>query len=331
MKSKRFLSMILAIACVAVFAFPVFAADYTLKVGSIVSESHPDYICMRDVFKPLVEANSDGKIEVEIYPNAQLGGDREMAEAVQLGTLEMCIPATAALAGFDPRIQIIDLPYLFEDRAEAYAALDGELGKAISDNLPEQGFVNLGYPENGFRHVTNNSRPIYEPADLEGLKIRTMEIPAHIDYFKALGANPTPMSWGELYTALQQGTVDGQENPIAMIYDGKFYEVQDYCSLTGHFYSSTVLLTSKAFMDGLPEDLREVVERAARMFVLAQREMIADLEEERIEELKAAGMEINSLTDEQKEKFAEAANAIYDKYEDTVGKDVMEIAQEIRN
>jgi len=158
-----------------------------------------------------------------------------------------------------------------------------------------------------------------------------MEIPAHIDYFKALGANPTPMSWGELYTALQQGTVDGQENPIAIIYDGKLYEVQKYCSLTGHFYSSTVLLTSKAFLDGLPEDLREVVERAARMFVLAQREMIAELEEEHIEELKAAGMEINALTDEQKEKFAEAANAIYDKYEDTVCKEVMEVAQEIRN
>jgi tripartite ATP-independent transporter DctP family solute receptor len=254
-----------------------------------------------------------------------------MAEAVQLGTLEMCIPATAALAGFDPRIQIIDFPYLFEDRAEAYAALDGELGNIINNYLPEQGFVNLGYPENGFRHITNNSKPIFEPADLKGLKIRTMEIPAHIDYFKALGANPTPMSWGELYTALQQGTVDGQENPIAIIYDGRFYEVQKYCSLTGHFYSPMMLLTSKAFMDGLPEDLREVVERAARMFVLAQREMIAGLEEERIEELKAAGMEINVLTDEQKEMFAEAANVIYEKYEDIVGKEVMEIAQEIRN
>lgn len=330
MKRNRYLSLLLALACVFVFAFPVFAADYTLKVGTIVTETHPDYIVMNTVFKPLVETNSKGKIEVEIYPHGQLGYDREMAEAVQLGTLEMCIPATAALSGFDKRIQVLDLPYLFESKTQAYAALDGELGQTINENLPDLGFVSLGYPQNGFRHVTNNIKPIYEPDDLKGLKIRTMEIPAHVDYFRSVGANPTPMSWGELYTAMQQGTVDGQENPVEMIYDGKFFEVQKYASMTGHFYSATILLTSKVFLDSLPEDLREVVVNAGRMFVLAQRDMINDLELERIEYLKEQGMEINFLSDEQKDVFKHTADPIFEKYADVLGEEIMEIVHEIR-
>jgi len=138
------------------------------------------------------------------------------------------------------------------------------------------------------------------------------------------------MSWGELYTAMQQGTVDGQENPIEMIYDGKFVEVQKYTSMTGHFYSATMLLTSKAFMDKLPEDLRKVVVDAGRMFVLAQRDMIVKLELERIEELKAKGMQFNQLSHEQLQVFKRTADPIYDKYEEIIGKEIMDIAREIR-
>jgi tripartite ATP-independent transporter DctP family solute receptor len=330
MKRNRCLGVLLTMVFVFALALPIFGADFTLKVGTIVTETHPDYIVMHNVFKPLVETNSKGRIAVEIYPHGQLGWDREMTEAVQLGTLEICIPATAAVSGFDPTIQVLDLPYLFENKEQAFAALDGELGQRINSHLPELGFVNLGYPQNGFRHVTNNVKPIYEPKDLQGLKIRTMQIPAHVDYFKSIGANPTPMSWGELYTAMQQGTVDGQENPIEMIYDGKFVEVQKYTSMTGHFYSATMLLTSKAFMDKLPEDLRKVVVDAGRMFVLAQRDMIAKLELDRIEELKAKGMQFNQLSHEQLQVFKRTADPIYDKYEEIIGKEIMDIAREIR-
>lgn len=330
MKRHRYFGVFLALVFVSVLALPVFAADFTLKVGTIVSETHPDYIVMSTVFKPLVETNSKGKIAVEIYPNGQLGADREMSEAVQLGTLEICIPATAAVSGFDKRIQILDLPYLFVNEEQAFKALDGELGQKINSFLPEQGFVSLGYPQNGFRHVTNNAKPIFKPEDLKGLKIRTMEIPAHVDFFRSVGANPTPMSWGELYTAMQQGTVDGEENPLEMIYDGKFYEVQKYVSLTGHFYSATVLLTSKAFMDKLPEDLRKVVESAARIFVLGQRDMIMNLEQGRLEFLKSKGMQVNELSHEQLLAFKRAADPLYDKYEDVVGKEIMDVARDIR-
>jgi len=213
---------------------------------------------------------------------------------------------------------------------QAFKALDGELGKKINSQLPELGFVNLGYPHNGFRHVTSNVKPIYKPEDLKGLKIRTMEIPAHIDFFRSVGANPTPMSSGELYAALMQGTVDAQERPVEMIYDGKFYEVQKYVSKTRHCYSATVVLASKAFLDKLPEDLREVVESAARVFVLGQRDMIMGLEEERFKALEAKGMQINEVSPEQMVAFQRAADPLYDKYEDVIGKEIMDIVREIR-
>ncbi len=330
MKRDRFLGMLLALVLSAVLAFPVFGAEFTIKVGTIVSETHPDYIVMNSVFKPLVETNSKGRIAVELFPNGQLGDDREMTEAVQLGSIEICIPATGALASFDKRVQVLDLPYLFVNEEQAFKALDGKLGQKIDSYLPELGFVNLGYPHNGFRHVTSNVKPIYKPEDLRGLKIRTMEIPAHIDFFRSVGANPTPMSSGELYAALMQGTVDAQERPVEMIYDGKFYEVQKYASKTRHCYSATVVLASKAFLDKLPEDLREVVESAARVFVLGQRDMIMGLEQERFEALKAKGMQINEVSPEQMVAFQRVADPLYDKYEDVVGKEIMDIVREIR-
>ena len=217
MKASRLVKILFAAALVFALALPAMAADYTIKVGTIVSESHPDYICMKDVFKPYVEKNSNGKIKVELYPNSQLGGDREMSESVQLGTIQIALPATSAIAGFDKRFQVLDLPFLFKSRESAFKALDGELGKKLDSYLAPLGFANLGYFENGFRHVTNSRKAVYTPADMKGLKLRTMENPMHIAFFKLLGANPTPMNFGELYTALQQKTVDGEENPVAIV------------------------------------------------------------------------------------------------------------------
>ena len=267
---KKLLSVFMVILVVAVLAGTAFAApEYTIKVGSIVSDTHPDMVTMKKVFAPQVEKESKGRIKVELYPNAQLGGDRELCEGVQMGTIQMALPASSALAGFDKRIQVLDLPYLFTSREAAFEALDGELGQKLNEYMLAKGFMNLGYQENGMRHVTNNKKPVKSPADLKGVKIRTMENPMHLAYFKELGANPTPMSWGELYTALQQGTVDAQENPYAMISDGKFYEVQKFVSETGHVFSVTMLISNKKFMEKLPEDLRKIVVKAAHDFLLA--------------------------------------------------------------
>ena len=301
--------------------------EYTIKVGTIVSETHPDFRCMQTVFKKQVEALSKGRIKVELYPNAQLGGDREMIESVQMGTLTMAMPATSALAGFEKRFQVLDLPFLFKDKKSAYSALDGELGKKLDGMLPKHGFVNLGYFENGFRHITNNRKPVKTPADLKGLKIRTMENPMHIATFKLLGANPTPMNFGELYTALQQKTVDGQENPIAIVWDGKFYEVQKYYSLTGHFFSVVMLLANKDFMDKLPKDLHGIVVKAAKDFYMADRKMVDAEETALLNKMKEKGLKVNTLSAKEKEEFVRLTKPVYDQFKDQLGADIIDLAR----
>ncbi|MGN0881064.1 DctP family TRAP transporter solute-binding subunit, partial [Cloacibacillus porcorum] len=301
---KKLLAAVTFMAIMAAGA--AFAApEYTIKVGYIGSDTHPTMQAMK-VFAKDVDAGSKGKIKVELYPNAQLGGDRELCEGVQMGTIQMAIPSTSALAGFDKRIQVLDLPYLFTTRKAAFDAVDGELGQKLNTYLSKKGFEVLGYQENGFRHVTNSKRPIKTPADLKGLKIRTMENPMHIAFFKELGANPTPMSWGELYTALQQGTVDAEENPYAMIDDGKFYEVQKYVSETGHVFSYEILIANKKFMDKLPADLRKVVVDAAHKAIMTQRASLEKEEAAFKAKVTKAGLTANELTPEQKKPFVEA-------------------------
>lgn len=304
-------------------------AQYTIKLGYIGSESHPTMQAMK-TFGENVEAASEGKIKVELYPNAQLGGDRELCEGVQMGTIQMAIPSTSALAGFDKRIQVLDLPYLFTTREAAFEAVDGELGEKINFYLEKKGFAVLGYLENGFRHVTNSKLPITKPDDLKGLKIRTMENPMHIAFFKELGANPTPMSWGELYTALQQGTVDAQENPYAMIDDGKFYEVQKFVSETGHVFSYEILIANKKFMDSLPDDLRALVESEATKAIAVQREAMKQEEASFKEKVIAGGLTANDLMPEEKQPFVEKTQVVYKQFEKDLTPEIMEIARKVQ-
>ena len=321
----------IAVSFMVMNAGAAFAApEYVIKVGSIVSETHADMLAMNKVFKPQVEKLSNGRIKVELYPNAQLGGDRELCEGVQMGTIQMVVSSTSALAGFDKRIQVLDLPYLFTTRKAAFDAVDGELGKKLNSYLEKKGFLVLGYQENGFRHVTNSKRPIKTPADLKGLKIRTMENPMHIAFFKELGANPTPMSWGELYTALQQGTVDAQENPYAMIDDGKFYEVQKYVSETGHLFSYEIIIANKKFMEKLPADLRKIVDDAAHRAVMAQRARMEKEEAVFKAKVTKTGLKANTLTPEQKKPFVDATKKVYSQFEKDLGKEIMDIAKKVQ-
>ena len=328
---KKICTVLMVIAAMAVFASSAFAApDYTIKVGYIGSDTHPTMKAMKDVFVKEIEQGAKGKIKVELYPNAQLGGDREMSEAVQMGTLTMAIPSTSALAGFDKRIQALDLPYLFTTRENAFKAVDGILGSKLNAIMAAKGIDILGYQENGFRHVTNNKRPIKSPADLKGLKIRTMENPMHIAFFKELGANPTPMSWGELYTALQQGTVDAQENPYAMIDDGKFYEVQKYVSETGHVFSFEVLIANKKFIDKLPADLRTLVLKAAKDATIQQRKNMQKEEGAFKAKVIKAGMKANTLSAADKKPFVAATVQVYKQFEKDLGPDLMAIVKQVQ-
>ena len=305
------------------------APEYKIKVAYISSESHPTAQAMTGFAKD-VDSASKGRIKVELYPNGQLGSDRELCEGVQMGTIQMVVSSTSALAGFDKRIQVLDLPYLFTTRKAAFDAVDGELGKKLNSYLEKKGFLVLGYQENGFRHVTNSKRPIKAPADLKGLKIRTMENPMHIAFFKELGANPTPMSWGELYTALQQGTVDAQENPYAMIDDGKFYEVQKYVSETGHLFSYEIIIANKKFMEKLPADLRKIVDDAAHRAVMAQRARMEKEEAVFKAKVTKTGLKANTLTPEQKKPFVDATKKVYSQFEKDLGKEIMDIAKKVQ-
>lgn len=318
----------LAVLLAVVLTGAAFAApEYVIKVGYILPENQSDHIIMRDVFKKDIEEKSGGRISVELYPNAQLGGDRELIESVQLGTVQVAIPATSALAGFDKRFQVFDLPFLFKSKETAFKALDGELGHKVDELLKPLGMRNLGYGENGYRHITNSRGPVHKPGDLKGIKLRTMENPLHLAFFKMLGANPTPMSFGELYTALQQGTVDGQENPVVLVYTSKFYEVQKFYSLTGHVYSATMLVANDDFFASMPEDLWKIVEDAGKRYVVEQRALAEVQEQEFLEELKKTGLQINELTPEEKQLFIDATLPAYDQFKDVIGAELVELAK----
>lgn len=293
---------------------------YVIKVGHAGSQDHfaQDSI---EKFKELVEANSDGKITVEIYPNGQLGGEREMIEAVQLGNLTMAFPSSAPLVAFSKGMTVWDLPYLFKDHETAHRVLDGELGQEILDSLSEKGIKGLVYWENGFRHLTNNKKLVANVSDMEGLKIRTLESPMQIKLWEATGASATPIAFTELYAALQQGTVDAQETPLSLMYSMKFFEVQKYLSLTGHLYSPWPLIINQQFYDGLSDDLQKVIMDAAIEVRAYNRQLSKEDEEKALDLLTAEGMEYTELTDEQKKGFQEAMSPVYEDVKAEVGEE----------
>lgn len=296
----------------------------TIRLAYLVSESHSAHI-IGEKFKEQLEEESDGRLQVELYPNGSLfPSDREAVESVQLGNVEMTIPALAVMSSFNPNFTVLDLPYLFEDYEEAHRVLDGEFGQSLLDELEDYNIKGLVYAENGFRHVTNNSHPVEEPSDLEGLKLRTLETPVHTDVFKAFGANASPFAFGEMYSSLQQGTYDAMESPISLLYTSNIYEVQNYLSFTGHFYMPTALLMNNEFYEELPEDLQEIVMDGARMFRDEQRKLAHEQDDEYLEVLKEEGVQVNDITEEQREMFIEATQPVFEKYDEKLGNNLID-------
>ncbi len=317
---KKFSSVfIITLVAVLCLSFSISAAR-TLKVGHVLAPSHP-YQYGLEKFAQLVEEKTGGSIIVKVFHSSQLGGEREMIEALQFGTLDMTLVSTAPLAGFLPQFQVFDLPFIFGDREQAYKVLDNQIGQDLLEKLEPKGIIGLTYWENGFRHVTNSKRPIVTPEDLSGLKIRLMENPVHQDSFRAMGALPTPMAFGELFTALQQHTVDGQENPLAIIETSKFYEVQKYLSTTGHFYAASPLLVSKIVWKKLSAEEQQAIQEAAIEARDYERSLIIQMDNELLETMKENGMEVTIVD---KSLFREATKSVYEKYEKVIGKDLLE-------
>jgi tripartite ATP-independent transporter DctP family solute receptor len=319
-------SLVAAIAAITTTGVVLQAHAATeVNLGHTLSSSS-HYSVGADAFKETLEELSDGAYTVNEHPSGSLGGEREMIEGLQIGTVDFVITSTGPLGNFVPETYVLDLPFLFEDYEEARCVLDSDLGDELLAKMSDHNLVGLAWSENGFRHMTNSQREIATPEDAEGLRVRTMENSVHQEAFRQMGARPTPMAFPELFTALQQGTVDGQENPITVIVATNFWEVQDYLSLTGHVYSPAVVLGSPIFMDGLSEEERGWFEQAAQASAEATREEVSRLEREGVALLEEKGMTVK--TDIDVAPFQEAVKPAYEIFTSEYGNEMLERVQE---
>ncbi|ARC90422.1 C4-dicarboxylate ABC transporter substrate-binding protein [Rhodovulum sp. MB263] len=283
----------------------------TLRLAHVVNEQDA-YQVAAVAFRDLVAERSDGKISVEIVPNATLGDERTLLEGMQIGSVDMGLITNGPVANFVEEMAVFELPFLFPSDEAAYRVLDGEIGQELLDRLADVNLKGLAYAERGFRNLTNSKRPVATPADLDGLRIRVMENPVYTDSFRALGANAIPMAWTEALTAMQQGTIDGQENPINVVYSFKLNETQTYMTLTRHTYAPAIFVMGMPAWSKLPGAAQEIVLQSARDAAAAERAFNAETEAEQLAELKAAGMEVNESPD--LAAFQQAVAPVYEKY-----------------
>lgn len=285
---------------------------YNITIGGTVPDDHPISQGLFK-FKEVAEELSGGRFKVEVYDNNTIGASRELVEGVQANEIQMAECSQSVYASFTDELMSVGLPFLFKNRQAGYDFFDSEVGDQIADVIAEQTGVRIvGYFENGIRQLTNSKRPVTSPDDMKGLKIRVMESPLYIEMFTEMGANPSPMAFSELYTALQQGTVDGQDNPWTIVSTNAFYEVQSYATDLSHTFDITCFSINDKFYQDLPDDLREVVDKAAEAAVETNRTLSIELENEYIATIEGGGCQITHLTDEQRQVFRDATAGCYD-------------------
>lgn len=302
-------------------------AQTVLKIGYATAQtSH--YGVGSTAFCDDIEKGTQGRYKCQQFPNSALGGEREMIEAVQLGTLDLVNTSTGPVGNFVPEVKIVDIPFLFRDYDHARKVMDGPIGQDILTKFPSKGLVALAWTENGYRHMTNNKRSIVKPADAAGLKMRTMENKVHMEGYRAFGIQPTPMAFPEVFGALQQGTVDGQENPIPVILSSKFSQVQKYLSLTGHVYSPALIITSPRLMNKLSDADKKVFMDAAKHAAAAQRKKVNDDENSGIAQLEKEGMTVVRKVDGQ--AFRDALAPVYANYAKEFGADNIRKIQDVK-
>ncbi|WP_019414032.1 TRAP transporter substrate-binding protein [Paenisporosarcina sp. TG20] len=286
---------------------------YTLQAGHSLPDSHPYHLAFLEMAKN-VEERTDGQVIIEVFANSEIGAERELTEGMTLGTVDLVVSSTAPVTNFVPELGVLDVPFIFKDRASAVNVLEGEIGDEIFAKMEENGIIGLSWGENGYRHITNSKHPINTPEDLKGLKIRTQENTIHLAAFEALGAQPTPMAWTEAITALQQGVVDAQENPAIVADQFNLHEAnQKYMTLTGHVYSVAVYMMSKQTYDELPEELRDIVVEEGQKAGAKERDLIVEMEKESLKTLKENGVEIIENVDVT--PFQEAVKPVYETIE----------------
>jgi tripartite ATP-independent transporter DctP family solute receptor len=319
-------SIALAAALLAGAAVPA-QAQTVLKLGHVLAKgSH--YDVGASAFCDHVDQGTAGRYKCQVFASSALGGEREQVEAVQLGTQDFVITSTGPVGNFVPEIKIVDVPFLFRDYEHARKTLDGEIGQQMLAKFPGHGLVALAWSENGFRHMTNNKRQIVSAADAAGLKMRTMENKVHMDGYRTFGILPTPMAFPEVFGALQQGVVDGQENPIPVILASKFSQVQKHLSLTGHVYSPALLITSPRVWNKLSDADKKVFLAAARASVAATRKKVNDDEANGIAQLEKEGMQV--VRQVNSASFREATRPAYANYARDFGADRIAAIQAVK-
>jgi len=302
-------------------------AQTVLKIGYATSAtSH--YGVGSTVFCDEMEKGTQGRYKCQQFPNSALGGEREQIEAVQLGTQDLVNTSTGPLGNFVPEVKIVDIPFLFRDYDHARKVMDGPIGQDLQKKMEAKGLINLAWTENGFRHMTNSKRAINQATDASGLKMRTMENKVHMDGYKTFGILPTPMAFPELFTALQQGTVDGQENPIPVILASKFSQVQKHLSLTGHVYSPAALILSPAVWNKLSAADKAAFTEAAKKGAAAQRKKVNDDENNGIAQLEKEGMQVVKQVNG--ESFRKAVAPAYAGYAKEFGADKIAAIQAVK-
>ncbi|MDR1050505.1 MAG: TRAP transporter substrate-binding protein [Deltaproteobacteria bacterium] len=300
------------------------AQPVAMTAGHTLATDHPYHLGLV-YFGELLKERTNGEVTLEVYHSSQLGSERDLIEGLQMGSVSMAAVTTASLSAFTNEFLVYDLPFLFPDTETARRVLDGELGAGSLRSLEAIDIVGLTYFENGFRHLTNSARPVVEPGDARGLKIRTMQNEIHMAAFQAVGAVPAQLSFGELFSALQQGLMDGQENPVPIIYTSKFYQVQKYCSLTGHFYSPTPVLIRRQIWDAFSDERKAIVRQAASEARDYQRKLNDEQNARCIDKLKEEGMEVVEVD---KAVWLAAMQPVYDQFADKIGPEVIRRVQE---
>lgn len=280
--------------------------SYVIRIACENSETYPSTRGLQ-VMKEYIEKQTDGNVEVNIYSGGQLGGEEETLEQVAQGSLEMAVASLAPLVSYDSNFGVMDIPFVFNSYQEAWMVLDSHIGTDMLDSLKDYGMIGMAFMENGFRQITSSKSAVTSVADLKGLKLRTMQNNNHIAFFQALGANPTPVAFSELYMALSQNTVDAQENPIANVTDKKLYEVQDYLSITNHVYDTMPLVCNLDFFESLPGKYQGIVKTGAVLGMEYSRFCNAERESLILEELEGYGMQINEVDEAAREEMKEIA------------------------
>lgn len=322
---RIFIKTVLATVAVAAFGMAQ-AQDKTIKFATQNPKGHPIVMGM-EKFAEIVQAKSGGKIKVNLFPGGTLGGDQANVTAIQAGTLEMASMNSGIFASQVKEFAIYDFPFMFNNEKEADFIVDGPFGKKLHDKLSEKGIVGLAYFELGFRNITNSRRPITKVEDLAGLKLRVIPNPINVDWVKALGANPTPLPFPEVYAALEQKAIDGQENPLTVINANKLYEVQKHVVLSNHQYNPQSVVISKRFWDGLDAGQKKIVTEAAQEAAKFQRAQARAQVAGALDNMKKNGMQVTELPAAEVAKLRDLMRPVTAKYGVNVGQDTLKELQ----